>query len=185
MAGIEWQDGNSARTEWLALLPGRTGRNECLGARSVVTSLLERARADKLDPSIIGEDLLHRRGGAQRAAIPACERCSSFPRCDPCRTTGSYLQPRPIPGDNKRIVSSSMKVSCPRRRVIFSRRVSYVTGIALRYRIAKPDNSATALKSLSLSLFLDLSLGKTSPKSTLRDTLSLSLYESRDRRRNK
>lgn len=27
-----------------------------------------RARADKLDPSIIGEDLLHRRGGAQRAA---------------------------------------------------------------------------------------------------------------------
>lgn len=60
--------------------------------------LLEGARADKLDPSIIGEDLLHRRGGAQRAAIPACERCS-FPRCDRWRTTGSYLQPRPIPGD--------------------------------------------------------------------------------------
>lgn len=89
--------------------------------------LLEGARADKLDPSIIGEDLLHRRGGAQRAAIPACERCS-FPRCDRWRTTGSYLQPRPIPG-TERIVSSSMKVSCPRRRVIFSRRVSYVIGI--------------------------------------------------------
>lgn len=40
-----------------------------------------RARADKLDPSIIDEDLLHRRGGAQRAAILACERCS-FLRCD-------------------------------------------------------------------------------------------------------
>lgn len=175
MAGIEWQDGNSARTEWLALLPGRTGRNECLGARSVVTSLLERARADKLDPSIIGEDLLHRRGGAQRAAIPACERCSSFPRCDPCRTTGSYLQPRPIPRDNKRIVSSSMKVSCPRRRVIFSRRVSYVTGIALRYRIAKPDNSATALKSLSLSLSRFIAGEDESQEYVTRHSLSFSL----------
>lgn len=133
--------------------------------------LLERARADKLDPSIIGEDLLHRRGGAQRAAIPACERCS-FPRCDRWRTTGSYLQPRPIPGD-KRIVSSSMKVSCPRRRVIFSRRVSYVIGI----------RSATELQNrITRRLPLFLSLGKMSPKSTLRDSLSLSLSESRDRR---
>ena len=43
-----------------------------------------RARADKLDPSIIVEDLLHRRGGAQRAAILACERRSSF---HPIRTS--------------------------------------------------------------------------------------------------
>lgn len=52
-----------------------------------------RARADKLDPSIIVEDLLHRRGGAQRAAILACERRSSF---HPIRTApaASYLQAR-------------------------------------------------------------------------------------------
>lgn len=53
-------------------------RNECPGCMQR-RDLSGRPRADKLDPSIIGEDLLHRRGGAQKAAIlGACDRCS-FP----------------------------------------------------------------------------------------------------------
>ena len=54
-------------------------RNECRGCMQR-RDLSGRRRADKLDPSsIIGEDLLHRRGGAQKAAIlGACDR-RSFP----------------------------------------------------------------------------------------------------------
>lgn len=63
-----------------------------------------RARADKLDPSIIGEDLLHRRGGEQRAAILACERYS-FPGAT---RPAFYLQPWFSQGQKTRTIHHAL-----------------------------------------------------------------------------
>lgn len=105
---------------------GRERRNECLGARSVVTSWKGREPINWIPRSSarIYCIVVEARKG------PRSPRVSDVLSLDAIvggRLALIYNQGR-SPG-TERIVSSSMKVSCPRRRVIFSRRVSYVIGI--------------------------------------------------------